>query len=250
LLKAKKSFWGELLIFGLCRRSLWRSFHNIQLRVAAPLPAPPSTLNTPVIFYSNHSSWWDGYLAHIIIRQVYNLNPYLMMDEQQLKKYWFFSWAGCFGVNRQNAREALKSLEYIATELPQKAGRSLWMFPQGEITPQEARPLGFHSGLAYLIRRLGNCYVYPVSLRYEFMREQYPDIFVSVGPALHFEAGQKIQLKGLTTTLEQTLIHDLATLREDVSQQRLDNFVTILRGKGSTDTSLDAFFKLFKKSKI
>ncbi len=250
MLKAKKNFLGELLVFGLCRRSLWRSFHSVQLRVAEPVPAPPSKLNAPVIFYSNHSTWWDGYLAHIILRQVYNLDPYLMMDEQQLKKYWFFSWAGCFGVNRENPREALKSLSYIAAELPQKPGRGLWMFPQGEITPQEARPPGFHSGLAYIIRSIGNCYIYPVSFRFEFMREQYPDIFASIGPAMHFEAGQKIQLKELTASLEQTLSKDLDQLREDVTHKRLDNFVNVLQGKGSTDTTFDSLFNFFNKSKI
>ncbi|NTV29995.1 MAG: glycerol acyltransferase [Candidatus Omnitrophica bacterium] len=195
MIPARKSFFGELLVFGICRRSIWRSFHSVRLKVAEPLPAPPAELNIPVIFYCNHSTWWDGYVAHILSRQVFNLDPYLMMDEKQLKRFKFFSWAGCFSVNRENPREALKSLQYIAAELVKRPGRALWIFPQGEIEPSEKRPLDFQNGLGWLVRRLDDCLVYPVSLRFEFMREQFPDIFVYIGAPVRFSPEEKKDIK-------------------------------------------------------
>ncbi len=246
---ARKNFFGELLIFGLCRRSLWKSFHAVRFRAVAPLPLPPSQLNIPVIFYANHNTWWDGYLAHIVTRQLYGLEPYLMMDIQQLRRYFFFSWAGVFSVDQQNGRSAMRSIEYIAEELRGGPGRALWIFPQGQIQPQERRPLDFHSGLARTIRRVGECYVYPVAARFEFFREQYPEILIDVGEMRHFPAEAGFDPKKLTAELEQTLTAQLDRLRDTASAQVLEDFVTILKGKGSTDTFFDNLTGFFTGKK-
>src|SRR4051794_36353514 len=160
---SRQNFLGELLIFWMCRRSLYRAFHAVHFRAAEPLAAPPSKLDAPVIFYANHHTWWDGYLAHLVVRQVYGLGPHLMMDVRQLQRYPFFSWAGCFSVDREDGREAMRSIDYIAHELRRGPGQALWIFPQGEIRPQEQRPLNFYSGLTRTIRRVGACYAYPVA---------------------------------------------------------------------------------------
>jgi 1-acyl-sn-glycerol-3-phosphate acyltransferase len=243
---ARKNFLGELLVFWICRSSLWRSFHSVKFLAAAPLVAPPSQLDAPVIFYANHNSWWDGYLAHLINQQVYGLDGYLMMDVRQLQRYSFFSWAGCFSVDQQDARSAVRSLDYITNELKAKPGRSLWIFPQGRILPQAQRPLDFHSGLAHLIKRLGTCYVYPVATRLEFLAEQYPDIFIEVGPAQRFEAVAQVDPKALTLELEQALTNLLDSLNTKISQQELTDFITLVAGKSSTNTSFDRLLKSFK----
>jgi len=245
---ARKNFWGELLVFWMCRRSLWRGFHSVNFRAAAPLPAPPSRLKLPVIFYSNHSSWWDGYLAHIVVRQVYNLEPYLMMDVRQLRRYPFFRWAGCFSVDQEDGRSALRSIDYIARQLQQGPGRSLWIFPQGQIFPQERRPLRFHSGLAHLLKRVGSCYLYPVAFRFEFLAEQYPDIFIEVGQAIKFEGGTKLDLKATTLELERLLTGQLDALRAKVSQAQLDDFIRIIEGKTSTNIFLSRLLALLKRT--
>jgi 1-acyl-sn-glycerol-3-phosphate acyltransferase len=244
MIPARKNFLGELLVFGICRRSVWQAFHSVNLRVVDTLPAPPSRLDAPVIFFSNHSSWWDGYLAHIILRQVYGLNPYLMMDEKQLKRYAFFSWAGCFGVNREDPREALKSLEYIAQELIKKPGNALWMFPQGEIIPQEKRPLRFQSGLSRLVKKMEKCYVYPVSFRFEFMREQFPIIYINIGSCMAIQPNQKLHSRHFTAELEEILTRDLDLLRADVLEGNFDNFVPIVSGKTSTDILVNRLINL------
>lgn len=247
---AQKNFLGELLVFWVCRRSLWRSFHAVHFRAAEPLPAPSSRLTAPIIFFANHSSWWDGYLAHVINRQVYGLDGYLMMDVRQLQRFPFFRWAGCFSVDQENGRSALQSVNYIGRELNQKTGRTLWIFPQGQITPQERRPLGFHSGLTRVIKHTGACYLYPVACRFEFLEEQYPDIFIDVGKAIYFPANAKIDAKDLTQQLETVLTQQLDALREQVSQRQFDDFITIIRGKNSTNTTVSRLANLLKKITI
>ncbi len=170
-----------------------------------------------------------------------------MMDVRQLRRYPFFSWAGCFSVDRENGREALRSIDYIAQELHKGPGRALWIFPQGEIRPQEQRPLSFYTGLAHTLRRIGPCYTYPVATRFEFTREQFPEIFISVGPARYFDGNERLNLKQTTAELEATLTAELDTLRAELSTGQLRDFVTIIKGKGSTDTTFDKIVGLFKK---
>jgi chlorobactene lauroyltransferase len=246
---SRQNFLGELLIFWICRRSLYRAFHSVHFRAAEPLAAPPSKLAVPVIFYANHATWWDGYLAHIVVRQVYGLGPHLMVDVRQLRRYPFFSWAGCFSVDQENGREAMRSIDYVAKELKKKPGQALWIFPQGEIRPQEQRPLNFHSGLGHIIRRVGPCYVYPVATRFEFTREQFPEIFVSVGAARYFAEGERLNVKQVTTELEATLTIELNQLRDEISAGQRKDFVTIIRGKGSTDTNFDKLTGLLPRGK-
>lgn len=243
---ARKNFLGELLVFWICRRSLWRAFRAVRFRAAEPLPAP---LEAPVIFYSNHNTWWDGYLAHIVLRQLYGLNSYLMMDVRQLRRYPFFTWAGVFSVDQENGRSALRSVEYVAQELKGAPGRAFWIFPTGEIKPQEYRPLGFHSGLARTIRRVGRCYVYPVALRFEFFKEQYPEILISVGPARLFSQDEPLDPKKVTAELETSLVRELDYLREDATNLNLDNFVTVIKGKSSTVGLFSRFISTQKPPK-
>jgi chlorobactene lauroyltransferase len=233
LIPAHRNFLGELLVFWLCRRGLWKSFQAVRFRATQPLPAPPGQLNHPVIFYANHNTWWDGYLAHVVTRQVYGLEGYLMMDLRQMRRFRFFSWAGVFSVDRENGREALRSLDYIAGELQGGPGRSLWIFPQGEIQPQERRPLGFQSGLARLIRRTGPCYVYPVAVRHEFFTEPQPEFLISVGEARYFSGDERVDPRKLTAELEAVLSLELDRLRADVNALRLADFVTIIKGRNS-----------------
>ncbi len=241
---AHPNFLGELLIFWMARRSLYRAFHAVHFRAAEQLPAPPSKLDRPVIFYANHHSWWDGYVAEIVLRQVYGLEAYLMMDVRQLRRYFFFSWAGAFSVDRENGREALRSIDYIAKILNEKPGRVFWIFPQGEIRPQEQRPLNFYPGLAHTLRRIGPCYVYPLATRFEFTREQFPEIFISVGPLRRFDDGERLNIKQVTAELENTLTQDLDALRAELATNQPKNFVTIIKGKGSTDITFDKLLKI------
>jgi len=205
---ARRNFLGELLVFWLGRRGLWKAFRAVRFRAAGQLPAPPAELPYPVIFYANHNTYWDGYLAHVVLRQVYGLEGYLMMDLRQMRKFRFFRWAGVFSVDRENGRSAMRSLDYIADELRKKPGRALW-----------------------LIRRTGPCYVYPVAVRYEFFSQPQPEFLLSVGEARFFSGQEKPEPRRLTAELEAALETELATLKADVETGQLANFVTIIRGK-------------------
>jgi hypothetical protein len=72
-----------------------------------------------------------------------------------------------------------------------------------------------------------------VAVRYEFFGKQNPEFLLSVGEALFFSGQEVLQPIPFTAWLEKILTLELDRLREDASALRLDDFVTIIKGKGS-----------------
>ena len=118
-------------------------------------------------------------VAFQISRQT-NLDSYLMMEEKQLKRLYLFRKLGAFSVVRENAREALESVNYTTRILKQNTKRAVWIFPQGTIVPSDSRPLQFYNGLARIIISLEKCSVAAAAIRYEFLGEYKPNIFVKI----------------------------------------------------------------------
>jgi 1-acyl-sn-glycerol-3-phosphate acyltransferase len=209
----------------------------VWLRVEGPLPAPA---NGPLIFYLNHPSWWDGYMAHVLVRMVLRnrFQGFCMMDERELRRYRFFTWLGAFSVNRHDARSALGSVAYISRLLAARRDRALAIFPQGEITPNDRRPLVMFSGMAHVAQRAGGATLWPVALRYEFRGAQRPEAFIRAGPA-HF-APTTIDTRALTADAGARLTAACDALRDDVIGERLEEYRVLLRGRPGPDEIFDA----------
>src|SRR3954469_6667955 len=182
-IRARHSRAGDALIYwALVRSAIWSHFARVWLCVEGPIPTPA---DGPLIFYLNHPSWWDGYMAYVLNRMVLEnrFQAFCMMDERELRRYRFFTWIGAFSVNRQDARAALGSVAYISRLLAARPDRALAIFPQGQITPNDRRPLSIFSGMAHVAQRAGGATLWPVALRYEFRGEQRPEAFIYAGPA-------------------------------------------------------------------
>ena len=107
---ARHSRAGDALIYwALVRSAIWSHFARVWLRVEGPIPTPA---DGPLIFYLNHPSWWDGYMALVLNRMVLGnrFQAFCMMDERELRRYRFFTWLGAFSVNRYDARSARGSV--------------------------------------------------------------------------------------------------------------------------------------------
>ena len=122
---ARHSRAGETLIYWtLMRSAIWSHFARVWLRVEGPIPTPA---DGPLIFYLNHPSWWDGYMAYVLNRMVLGnrFQGFCMMDEHELRRYRFFTWLGAFSMNRQDARSALGSVAYIGRLLATRRDRAV-----------------------------------------------------------------------------------------------------------------------------
>ncbi|GCF11145.1 lysophospholipid acyltransferase family protein [Dictyobacter arantiisoli] len=240
MLTATKFPLGEKLVWLLIRTSLRKHFDRIFLRMQTPVTAAERT--RPIIICANHSSWWDGYVAALVERYLH-LDGYLMMEEPQLKRYFFFRWIGCFSVNRQNARSAIQTIQYAARLLKEKPGRMVWLFPEGEISRNDHRPLIFFSGAAHIARLAAPALIYPAAIRIEYLAEQHPDLYISLGEPLQI-GEEELQMRGFlknyTKELECKVTRELDQLKADVVAGADQDFIQILRGRTSTNRIFDA----------
>ena len=240
MLPAQKIPLGGTLVRRMIYSSLQKHFDRIYFRSATPITAEQRRL--PLIFCANHSNWWDGYVAALLERHL-KLDAYLMMEEAQLRRYFFFRWVGCFSVDRHNARSAVKTIQYAARVLKGHPGRFVWLFPQGEIAPNDRRPLVFFRGAAHLAKLAAPALLYPVATRIEYMAEQHPDLYISIGQPLLIgeeELHTPDFLKNYTKLLETKVTDELDQLRADIVAGQLTTFTTIMHGKASANRMFDA----------
>lgn len=224
MLTASKSFWFEQL-FAVYNRNLFkRRFNSLQISGLDFLNERKE--KSPLVIYANHSSWWDGLAAFQISRKV-GLESYLMMEEKQLKKLRLFRRLGAFSVVRENNREALKSINYAIETLRQNPGSALWIFPQGEITPNDARPLRFYNGLARIVKSLEKCSIVCAAMRYEFLGEYKPDIFIKIEKVELSAADLKHKPREISENLSVRLTDTLDELKTDVLNASLSKYKKI-----------------------
>ncbi|MBA3469871.1 MAG: 1-acyl-sn-glycerol-3-phosphate acyltransferase [Herpetosiphonaceae bacterium] len=236
-LPARPNRFGAWLVYrGLVRPALRSTFKRILLDAG---PADSVLAGSdPVLCYVTHTSWWDGYLAFELFRQVYPRQHFLMMEEAQLRRYFFFRWCGCFSVDRADAREAVRSLRYAARLLATRARPLVWLFPQGLIRPADQRPLELYRGAAEIATRAAGVWCVPIALRYEFGPEQRPDALIAVGDPLW--VGQSAAARTVHATLAERLSSTADSLRDRWIAGDLAAFQPILQGKQSANRVFDA----------
>nr|MBA3599978.1 1-acyl-sn-glycerol-3-phosphate acyltransferase [Acidobacteriota bacterium] len=175
--------------------------------------------------YANHSSWWDGLIAFEISKAL-RADSFIMMEEKQLRNLSLFRRLGAFSVVRENPRQAVKSLNYAVNLLKEKPSRTLWIFPQGKILPNDSRPILFYNGLARIIERVADCSAVPLAIRYEFLNEYKPEIFVKIGESDNFNEID-FNSKKLTRNFESRISKTLDELKNDVVSQNFANYKKI-----------------------
>ena len=225
MLEAKKSRWFEKVFSIYTSNLLKRRFHSFRVSGLDVLRAKNSQM--PMIIYVNHSSWWDGLVAFQISAKL-KLDSFVMMEEKQLKNLFLFRKLGAFSVIRENPREALESVNYAANLLKVNSRRTLWIFPQGEILPNNARPLRFYGGLSKIVERVGQCQVVPMAICYEFLKDFKPEIFVKSGKAEVFGNFKTNDSKRMTQNFETAMTSLLEELNTNILNNNFKKFEQII----------------------
>ncbi len=154
---------------------LRRRFHGVYIFGGEHLRALDS--GSAVVGCVNHTNWWDGFVLYVLSWRLLPHDIYLAMEEKNLRRYRFFTWMGVFGVDLAERRSALPGMRYALRLL--RPGRLVWMFVQGQLLRPEV-PVKVRPGALFLARRAG-AVVLPLVLRYEWLSESRPSIFVRVG---------------------------------------------------------------------
>ena len=175
---ARKSVILERLFVRALRVIMHRRFYGVFVRGLELLDKLDP--HRAVLFCTNHSNWWDGFTAALLLSRLRPRRVYLAQYEKLLAHYPPLRWLGVFGIDRDGPA-ALPGLRR-ALRLLQDPRNAVWIFPQGVLVPQW-RPIEVKPGALWLTRRSG-AQVVPVVFRYEWLVESRPSIFVHFGEAL------------------------------------------------------------------
>lgn len=225
MLKAKKSYRFEKLFAFYNRNLLKRKFAALKVSNAQSLKQ--LNQNQPLIIYANHSSWWDGLVA-FQISHFAKLDSYIMMEEKNLRRFFLFRRLGAFSVAREKPREALKSIEYSIDLLRKRPVKTLWIFPQGEILPNDRRPIIFYNGISKIASKIENCSILPLAFRYEFTNEFKPEIFVKIGKAENTKTTTKYEIKKQADRYAADITSLLDELKSDIINGNLESYINLI----------------------
>jgi hypothetical protein len=106
--------------------------------------------------------------------------------------------------------------------------------------PNDYRPIKFYNGISKIAQAAGELNLIPVTFRYEFIMEQRPEIFISIGEIKHSVRVEDV--KSFSEKLNTGLVTQLDTLKDKISKSETDDFRIILQGKRSRNKSIDKLY--------
>lgn len=177
MIPANKNDIIDALLFLYFKRAARSRFYTMAARGLEHLRDLPA--DRPVLLFCNHTNWWDGLICYLLTRRMRHKAVYCMMEEKQLKHYRFFTWLGAFSVDLSSPLRSAASLRY-AQRLLQRNETAIWIFPQGRLCrPNE--PVEIKPGTDYLAGNAPHALLVPVAMRYEFFREDRPNVLIEIG---------------------------------------------------------------------
>ncbi|WP_026689382.1 lysophospholipid acyltransferase family protein [Alteribacter aurantiacus] len=203
------------------KRLLTKHFQSVQVKN----DWTPTSSKRGVLFYINHSSWWDSLVLFHLNRHVLKQDGYALMSEEGLTKFPFFKKLGAFPINSSSYTSVLRSLKKAAKLLDE--GKALYLFPQGEERHVDIRPLHFQHGASYLVQKAEACDVVPITFYHGLLHGQYPEFYIHIGPSISLM--ETTDRTVLTQTLEQTMINQLESLKDAVVTENTKGFTPLIK---------------------
>ncbi len=131
-----------------------------------------------VLMLANHTTWWDGFWAMHLCKNLLNRLFFFMMLEEQLRKFWFFRYTGGFSV-KKHSRSALESITY-ATELLQERNNMVLIFPEGKIQSMHKSDFTFERGIDRIIKLAGQdkIQILMVAFMVDYFSSSRPSLYI------------------------------------------------------------------------
>lgn len=177
MIKADHKKWARWLYDFYVPRILKSNFQHFYLTNEFPqIPDDGGLIITP-----NHFSWWDGFFIDYTLSRFSKRKIYILMLEEQLKRYWFFQKVGAFSINPSNPKSIKTTFDYISEVVcdPQNV---LLFYPQGEIEDFTKRPLKVKEGLKAILHMThSKVNILPVAFKIKYGNTKKPDLLVRFG---------------------------------------------------------------------
>jgi|LFIK01.1.fsa_nt_gi 1-acyl-sn-glycerol-3-phosphate acyltransferase len=196
-----------------CKQLARLHFHKVWIRQEYH-PAPDSR----TLYFLNHSSWWDGLVPLLLNRYRFHQKPRAMMEDRQMIQYRFFKKLGAFSVSLNDPAHALRSLRYAVRSMDRPSA-SLYIYPEGEMTPFSNKKPDFRKGITWICRQLSSDIdIVPIGIYGHTLRHSRPEMHIHVGKPVHMPEEDRTTnrmndielLRHLETEL-QTLLSDLTS---------------------------------------
>ncbi|MAT40159.1 MAG: hypothetical protein CL946_11210 [Ectothiorhodospiraceae bacterium] len=212
MIEARHTRWAEWIFYPYLHWLIRRSFR----RIAVLGPVPECSTDTNLFLLPNHSTWWDGFFVLLLNERIFKRKPYIMMLERQLRKYSFFRRICAYSIDPEKPKKIIESIHYTSTQLDESPGsRLVCYFPQGELLPWNARPLGYKKGLERVCDSITTpVTILPLAMRCEFQQDQKPSCYCLFGEPRHYSPGDHIaseQLESDETKLLEELLDRIAS---------------------------------------
>lgn len=217
-------FWQGVFDYSFLRM-LGRIFYSMRVKSSSNFDLRDKKFAN--IAFASHCGWWDGPVGYLLFRKIFNARMFMMIEE--LYRFPLLSKIGGLSVEKNSPRSALKALNY-SVKLLKNPENSLWLFPQGIVYPPDYRPVRFAKGMSFICKRLDGINLIPIAHRYNFIREDKPEIFVEVGKPIILK-GNNQDSKELTAYLENVLSSLLDSQRDDISNGRFDGYEYFFKSK-------------------
>ena len=182
MIKANHKKWARQVFNIYIKRELRKHFSHFYLVNEFPL----LTNNEKILITPNHISWWDGFFIDHVCRNLYKRKIYIMMLEEQLKKYSFFKKLGAYSINPESNISIKESIKYSRTIIKDSNNVTV-IYPQGEIEAFEKRPVNIKNGIKLILRNANNVVVLPVGFKIHYSNEKLPAVFTRFGNPISAE---------------------------------------------------------------
>jgi len=181
MIKADHKKWAEIVFDIYLNRLLKKSFLDFRIINALPkLDKSKSLIITP-----NHFSWWDGFFIYWANKKLFSRKLFVLMLEEQLKRYWFFKKLGCYSIDLNDSRKMTVSLKYTM-DLLLKPNNLVAIYPQGEIQSYEQRPVNLRDGIDFLAKKSKvDFQILPVAFKIHYTNERLPIVYARFGKLLN-----------------------------------------------------------------
>ncbi len=177
MIKAKHNYWARFVFNIYINKQIKTYFNGFKLINSLPLIDE----NKSLIVLPNHFSWWDGFLIDYLNRKLLNRNFYILMLEEQLKKYWFFQKLGAFSINQNNPKSIIETSIYFKQLLENKKNVIVF-YPQGKIEKFGYENITFKTGIKVFLKcKEEETQILPIGFKFEYYENKTPDILVRFG---------------------------------------------------------------------
>jgi 1-acyl-sn-glycerol-3-phosphate acyltransferase len=231
---------------GLCRWFTWyaqrhmrRHFHAVRVSRQGRPPSewPPG----PLLFVTNHPSWWDPLFGLVLAQQFTKRRLYAPIDAESLVKFPFMRKLGLFGIETKSLRGAKAFLQNALAVL-NHPDAVLAVTVQGEFTDVRKRPVVLRSGVGHVGARLTHGHIFPLAFEYVFWNERLPEALAYFGEPIPIIPGRTATewTERLAAALEQTQDR----LAQESLQRDASLFDTLFGGRGGTGGVYDVWRRI------